>query len=422
MIAPGGAQRPGGNFTAIILLCQGKGREPIAINTKKTLLIILDGVGFGELPDAGDYDDQGSNTLANTALAVGGLTLPHLASFGLGNIGSLTGVPPVAAPRASYGKMVEVSKGKDSTTGHWELAGVITERQFPTFPYGFPGSLMQTFLKVTGCTGYLGNKTASGTAIIAELGEEHVKTGAPIVYTSADSVFQIAAHEEVIPLPQLYDICQRTRDGVCIGDFAVSRVIARPFVGPPGKFTRTGNRRDFSLVPPRKTLLDLLLDAGIRTVGIGKVDDLFAGRGLDSSYHSRTNAEGVEAVVREARGMASGMIVANLGDFDTLYGHRNDPQGFARALSAFDREVPRIVETLGAEDMLFITADHGNDPVTPSTDHSREYVPLLAFSKSKHQGVNLGIRASFADVGKTIAEYYDLRNSLAGQSFLAMVR
>lgn len=327
---------------------------------------------------------------------------------------------PVSAPRASYGKMVEVSKGKDSTTGHWEIAGLITDKEFPTFSQGFPKSLLEQFLQVTGCKGYLGNTVASGTAIIQELGAEHVRTGFPIVYTSADSVFQIAAHEEIIPLPQLYEICQRTRDEVCIDDFAVGRVIARPFVGKNGTFTRTANRRDFSVQPRGVTVLDLLMKAGISTVSIGKVDDLFAGRGLSTKIHTKSNAEGIDCIVRESKGMESGLIFANLVDFDMLYGHRNDPKGFALALEEFDRAIPRIQETLSAEDMLIITADHGNDPVTPSTDHSREYAPLLCFMKSKTVGANLGARKTFADLGKTIAGFFGVPNSLAGESFLSL--
>ena len=378
-------------------------------------------MGIGELPDARLYGDSGSHTLANTARAVGGLRVPNLESMGLGNIASIAGVKPSPAPRASFGKMAEVSKGKDSTTGHWELAGLITEREFPTFSRGFPRGLLDEFLQVTGCKGYLGNIVASGTVIIQDLGAEHVKTGYPIVYTSADSVFQLAAHEEVIPLPELYRICQLARDEVCVDDFAVGRVIARPFVGKEGKFTRTANRKDFSVQPHGATLLDLLMKAGIETVSVGKVDDLFAKRGIETSIHTKSNGEGIEYIVREGKRMSLGLIFANLVDFDTLYGHRNDPKGFASALEEFDRSVPEIVDTLGAGDMLIITADHGNDPVTPSTDHSREYAPLLCMMKSKKIGTNLGVRRTFADVGKTVAEFFGVSNSLAGGSFLSLV-
>jgi phosphopentomutase len=352
---------------------------------------------------------------------VGGLRLPHLASFGLGNIAPIKGIDPSPFPRASYGKMAEISKGKDSTTGHWEIGGLKLDREFPTFPLGFPESLLDTFLAVSGCKGYLGNKAASGTAIIEELGEKHVRTGYPIVYTSADSVFQIAAHEDVIPLQQQYDICRKTREEVCVGDYAVGRIIARPFIGNTGAFARTTNRRDFSLLPPAPTVLDVLKNAGIMTIGVGKIDDLFANQGLTRSFHTKTNAEGIEAIIRESSVLEQGLIFANLVDFDALYGHRNDPPGFASCLEAFDNELPRIVETMQAGDLLILTADHGNDPVTPSTDHSREYVPLLCFSKPKIVGTNLGIRSTFADLGKTVADLFGVRNQLSGTSFLSQV-
>lgn len=388
---------------------------------RKLVLIILDGVGIGELPDASLYHDVGSNTLANTAEAVGGLRLPNLERLGLGNVGRIKGVRPVASPRASYGTMAEVSKGKDSTTGHWEIAGLILDKEFPTFPEGFPSGLLQQFCERTGSRGFLGNKTASGTAIIQELGAEHVRTGFPIVYTSADSVFQIAAHEEVIPLRRLYAICEMTRTDVCVGRFAVGRVIARPFVGTAGNFVRTTNRRDFSLEPVGTTILDVLSDAGIETVGIGKVDDLFAGRGLKKKLHTTSNEEGIRCIIEESKRMTSGLIFANLVDFDTLYGHRNDPRGMAAALESFDGQLPRILETVGKDDVLMITADHGNDPVTPSTDHSREYVPVLCFSGGKRTGEDIGRRATFADAGKTVAEFFGVRNTLAGTSFLDRV-
>jgi phosphopentomutase len=396
-------------------------KEGLRLSDGKVVLVVLDGVGIGELPDAAQYGDQGSSTLANTAEVVGGLSLPVLGSLGLGNISAIRGVPPAAVPRASFGRMAPKSRGKDSTTGHWELAGLVLEKEFPTFPRGFPVSLMQKFLAVTGCKGFLGNKTASGTAIIKELGAEHVRTGYPIVYTSADSVFQIAAHEEVIPIPRLYEICTKTREQVCIGDSAVGRVIARPFVGTEGAFLRTTNRKDFSLNPPAGTLLDLLAANGIGTVGVGKVDDLFANRGLSRCRHTRTNTEGMEELVSRSAEMRRGFIIANLGDFDTLYGHRNDPPGFAAALEAFDASLPRLLETLRKGDLLLLTADHGNDPVMPSTDHSREYVPLLCVAGGRDEGTALGTRESFADVAATVAGYFGVRGSLAGSSFLPQV-
>lgn len=386
------------------------------------LLIVLDGVGVGELPDAARYGDEGSNTLANTARAVGGLRLPVLESWGLGNIIPVEGVRPTNSPRAFFGRMAQRSPGKDSTTGHWELAGLVLEKEFPTFPSGFPTALMQRFLAVTGCAGFLGNRTASGTAIMEKLGEEHVRTGFPIVYTSADPVFQIAAHEGVIPLKRLYEICQLTRDRVCTGANAVGRVIARPFIGTEGTFTRTTNRKDFSLDPPEPTLLDILHTHGLETAGVGKVDDLFANRGLGSTRHTHTNTEGVAEIIDRASRMGQGLIFANLGDFDTLYGHRNDPHGFARALEEFDAALPAIVETLRPGDVLIVTADHGNDPVAPSTDHSREYVPLLCFSPGEGAGRDLGTRGTFADVAKTVAEYFGMSDLMPGTSFLSQIR
>jgi phosphopentomutase len=375
-------------------------------------------VGCGELPDASLYGDAGSNTLVNTARAVGGLRLPSLARLGLGNIASIQGVPPAEQPAASFWRMAERSRGKDSTTGHWEIAGLIVEKAFPTFPGGFPAPLMDRFLAATGCAGYLGNRTASGTAIIQDLGNEHVRTGFPIVYTSADSVFQIAAHEEVIPLARLYDICRKTRTEVCTGEFSVGRVIARPFTGPGGHFARTTNRRDFSLPPQGTTLLDVLRGEGVRTTSIGKVDDLFDGRGIGEMHHSKSNDEGIAEIIRAASGAQEGLYYANLGDFDTLFGHRNDPRGFAGALEKFDAVVPEILATIRKGDILIITADHGNDPVSTSTDHSREYVPLLCYAPGGAAGARLGTRETFADVGKTVAEYFGVPNTLAGTSFL----
>jgi phosphopentomutase len=380
---------------------------------------VLDGVGIGASPDADVYGDVGSNTLANTAHAVGGLHLPHLASWGLGNIAPIQGVTPAVSPLAHYGSMAEKSGGKDSTTGHWELAGVVVRTPTPTYPRGFPDELMQTFMRETGCTGFLGNTTASGTVIIKDLGDEHCRTGHPIVYTSADSVFQIAAHEEVIPLPRLYEMCEITRTKVCVGPHEVGRVIARPFIGQPGAFTRTTNRKDFSLVPPEPTLLDRLPGAGSRTAGIGKIDDLFAERGLSTSNHTRTNAAGIEELIRVSRAMDAGFIFTNLGDFDTLYGHRNDPAGFAAALEAFDAALPALAATVRPGDLFIITADHGNDPVMPSTDHSREYVPLLCLAPGGRPGSPLGTRATFADVAATLGEYFGISNSFPGTSFLS---
>ncbi|MBI5386378.1 MAG: phosphopentomutase [Verrucomicrobia bacterium] len=386
----------------------------------KVLLLVLDGVGLGALPDAARYGDEGSHTLAHVAEAVGGLRLPNLASLGLGNIDPLRGVASVTEPRGCFGKAAQASRGKDSTTGHWEIAGLITEKEFPTYPRGFPAELVERFLQVTGCGGVLGNRAASGTSIMDELGAEHLRTGWPILYTSADSVFQIAAHEEVIPLERLYEICALARQQVCIGEHALSRVIARPFVGTPGQFSRTANRRDFSLAPSGPTLLDLLAGAGWPVVTVGKVDELFAGRGVSRAVHTKGNAEGVRRILELVATLDRGLVFANLVDFDTLYGHRNDAAGFARALEEFDAALPAILGALRAGDLLILTADHGNDPVTPSTDHSREYVPVLATRAGADGGKNLGTRPTYADIGKTVAEFFALENSLAGTSFLAM--
>ena len=347
--------------------------------------------------------------------------MPHLGAMGLGNIIPVSGVPPAPSPRASFGKLGCVSVGKDSTTGHWEIGGLIVETEFPTFPRGFPDGLMQRFMQATGVPGYLGNVPASGTAIIADLGDEHVRTGRPIVYTSADSVFQIAAHEEVIPLERLYDICRITRTRVCTGDDAVGRVIARPFLGSSGAYSRTTNRRDFSLPPSGDTVLDVLLGAGIPTTGIGKIEDLYAGSGLQAAIHTRNNAEGVAETVLAIRESRGGFVMTNLVDFDTLYGHRNDPRGFAAALEEFDRTLPAFDEVLRDEDILILTADHGNDPASLSTDHSREYVPLLWYSRAG-ASVPLGTRRSFADIGKSVAAVFGVENSLAGTSMLPLLR
>lgn len=389
------------------------------MKARKVLLLVLDGVGIGAAPDAAAYGDADSDTLGHLAEAVGGLRLPYLAELGLGNIAPLRGLPPAQPPRASFGKMAPASAGKDSTAGHWELAGLITRRPFPIYPTGFPPELMQRFVAATGCGGVLGNKPASGTAIIEELGEEHLRTGWPIVYTSADSVFQIAAHEQVIPLARLYEICHKTRHQVCVGQHEVSRVIARPFVGTPGAFVRTAHRRDFSVAPPSPTLLDVLTAAGVAVTTIGKVDELFAGRGVGLAIHTRSNAEALSALVEQGQRQASGLVFATLTDFDMLYGHRNDAAGFARALEALDAALTAVLETLAPEDLLILTADHGNDPTTPSTDHSREYVPLLVYRAGRAAGVDLGVRSSFADVGRTVADYFGVPNELDGQSFLA---
>jgi len=380
-------------------------------------IIILDGVGIGELPDSFKYGDEGSNTLVNIAKAVNGLNLPNLTKLGLGNIAEIKGIPSVSNPLASFGKMKEISKGKDSTTGHWEMAGLYVDLNFSYFPDGFQDDIISKFLSETGCKGVLGNKAASGTEIIMELGDKHVETGFPIVYTSADSVFQIAAHEDVIQLDKLYKICKITREKVLVSPVNIGRVIARPFVGTTGNYTRTVNRKDFSIDPPEKTILDILSENKITTVAIGKVNDLFNYRGITIQVKTKSNEEGCKKLLEYAKKVNRSLIFANLVDFDVYYGHRNDSEGFASALKDFDDFLPLLIESVDHDDAIVISADHGNDPTTPSTDHSREYVPLLFFRKNR-QGKDLGIRKTFSDVAKTAAEFFHVENSLKGESFL----
>ena len=384
---------------------------------KNFFVIVLDGVGIGELPDAGKYNDEGSNTLCNTASAVGGLKLPNLEALGYGNIEPIDGMKKVANPKASFGKMAELSQGKDSTTGHWELAGLHVKTDFSYFPDGFNSDIVNRFLKETGCEGILGNKPASGTEIIDELGKEHLETGFPIIYTSADSVFQIAAHEAIIPLKRLYEICAITREKVLAFPLQVGRVIARPFIGKPGTFTRTKNRKDFSLDPPEPTILDILSKNNITTIGIGKINDLFNYKGIKKQLLTKSNEEGCEQLMKSAGETKGSFIFANLVDFDVYFGHRNDPVGFAQKLEEFDQFLPDLLNRLDESDRLVITADHGNDPTTPSTDHSREYVPLLFYWKGV-QGKNLGVRRTFSDVAKTAADFFNVDNNLNGVSFL----
>lgn len=382
---------------------------------KRAIILLLDGVGVGELPDAAEYGDKGSNTLKNTAEVCGGLMLPNLGSLGLGNIVRIKGVTPEASPRGWYGKMNEISKGKDSTTGHWEIAGVVLERPFPVYPHGFPKEVISAFESRTKRR-VLGNRTASGTAIIEELGEEHLRTGSLIVYTSADSVFQIAAHEDVVPPERLYEYCEIARS-ILTGDHGVARVIARPFVGNPGNYKRTERRRDFSMLPPEDTLLDVLERKGVPVVGVGKIDDLFAQRGITRSLHTVNNNDCTDYTLKAIDETETGLVFANFVEFDMEWGHRNDVEGFGNGLEELDRRLPEVTGKLRSGDLLFVTADHGNDPTTPSTDHSREYVPILAFDPDRESGRDLGTRDSFADLGATIGEIFGvaMRN---GTSFL----
>lgn len=387
---------------------------------KRAIVIVLDSMGAGECADSCLYGDQGSNTLAHTALAVGGLNLPHLQKLGLGNIIDIKGVPPVDLPRAAYGKMQEKSPGKDTTTGHWELMGLVLEQAFPTYPDGFPPELISEFERHIGRK-TLGNVVASGTEIIKELGLTHMRTGYPIVYTSADSVFQIAAHEEIIPLETLYQYCRIARN-ILQGEHAVGRVIARPFIGEPGSFVRTANRHDFSREPDT-TVLDHIKINGQMVIGVGKINDIFAGRGISESYPTVDNQDGINKILEILQRDFNGLAFANLVDFDQLYGHRNDPDGYARALEEFDQRLPEILDLLSSEDWLIITADHGCDPTTSSTDHSREYVPLLVYGPGVKSGINLGCRESFADVAATLAEYLEVSSEkLAGTSFYSCLK
>ncbi len=388
---------------------------------KRVILIILDSLGIGSCPDSCNFGDHDCNTIGNTALAVGGLDLPAMQKLGIGNISSIEGVPPATQAQASFGKMQERSAGKDTTTGHWEMMGLVLEQAFPTYPNGFPQQIISEFEEMIGRK-TIGNKVASGTVIIEEMGEEHMLTGFPIVYTSADSVFQIAAHEEVIPLEELYEMCRKARR-LLTGEHAVGRVIARPFIGSPGKFIRTAHRHDFSL-KPAGNVMTRIVEAGQKVVGIGKISDIFAGVGVSESHPVESNHEAVEVIIREIGKDYDGLIFANLVDFDQSFGHRRDPHGYAGALKEFDLSLPNILDSLKDNDLMIISADHGCDPtVGYSTDHTREYVPLLVYGRPLKAGIDLGTRSSFADIGKTIAEYLGIdAEGLAGISFYGQVR
>lgn len=381
----------------------------------RVILIVMDGVGVGGLPDAPEYGDAGANTLSSISKTVGGLSLPCLQSLGLGLTGEFEGIIKVKKPLASYGVMRELSKGKDTITGHWEMAGVVSEKPFPTYPRGFPPEVIGEFEQRTGRK-VIGNRPASGTEIIKELGGLHMKTGALIVYTSADSVFQIAAHEDVVSVEELYEICKKARE-ILVGPRNVCRVIARPFTGAsPVDFRRTERRRDFALPPPETTVLDVLKENSIPVAAVGKVSDMFSGRGFSSTVKSSGNSDSMAKIISGLSSLKNGLIFSNLTDFDTLYGHRNDPSGFARALREFDSELSGLIPLLGVEDFLILTADHGNDPTTPGTDHTREYVPLL-FYNTGLRPKDLGIRDGLWDIGATIADVFGVRFG-KGKSFL----
>jgi phosphopentomutase len=382
-------------------------------------LIVLDGAGIGAMPDAPEWGDAGSDTFGHICESRE-VRLPNLQSLGLGNIRRLTGVAKTEKPRGCYGKCALKSNGKDTTTGHWEMAGIILERAFPTYPDGFPEEIVDEFISKTGVPGILGNIPASGTEIIKELGEEHTKTGKPIVYTSADSVFQIAAHEEVITLDRLYEICEIARN-ILRGEHEVGRVIARPFLGEPGAFYRTENRHDYAVSPPRENLLPLLSGEGLEVVCIGKIASIFDSTGVTQDLTAKNNEQTIDQTIRALQEDSHGLIFSNLVDFDMLYGHRRDTEGYARALEHFDTRWPEIEAAMREGDLIIITADHGNDPTYPGTDHTREYAPLIVFGKGSRAGVNLGTRGSLADIGKTIAENFGLKLD-AGASFLAQIQ
>ncbi len=383
---------------------------------KRGIIVVLDSLGVGELPDAAEYGDVGSNTLVNTASYAGGLSLPNLNHLGLCNIASYPSkIQPPHHILGNYGKLREASKGKDTTTGHWEMMGVVLEHPFPVFPQGFPEEVMMPFEKAIGRK-VLGNQVASGTQIIEKLGKEHMETGFPIIYTSADSVFQIAAHEDIIPIDALYEMCLQARR-ILKGEYEVGRVIARPFVGEPGSFVRTPNRKDFSRKPPHDTFLDMLKADGKTVAAVGKIEDIFAGQGITEAIHTKDDQDGIEVTLKFMEQVDRGVIFTNLVNFDAQFGHRNDAEGYGRHLEEIDEQISRLIQAGQPGDLIIFTGDHGCDPTTPSTDHSREYTPLLVYGKDTKQGVDLGIRETFADIAATFAEGFGMKWPYAGKSF-----
>lgn len=384
---------------------------------QRVIWIVLDSVGMGALPDAGDFGDAGANTIAHTVQACGGLELPRLRSLGYGNIDGMQGVEPVAQPMGAYGRLQECSRGKDTTIGHWEMIGIHTKEPFPTYPQGFPHEVMEEFLRLTGCKGYLGNCVASGTQIIQELGEEHEKTGFPIIYTSADSVFQIAASEAVIPPEELYEICRKARQ-LLTGAHNVARVIARPFIREGGTYVRTANRRDFSRQPSGENLLSYMKEAGMHVAAVGKIEDIFDGVGITEAIHTKNNMDGMDQTLAYMTSIPSGLIFTNLVEFDSKWGHRRDALGYGKGLEEFDGRLAEVLEAMEEQDLLVITADHGCDPTYQGTDHTREYVPVLWYSKAKEfkAGVNLHTGDTFGDMGQTIADLLGVRRLAIGRS------
>lgn len=382
---------------------------------KRVILIVLDSVGIGELPDSANYGDIGSDTLGNISKAVKGISLPNMEKIGLGHITDIKNINKVQSPTGAFGKCAELSIGKDTVTGHWEIAGLVLREPLNTYPNGFSEEIIKEFEEKIGRR-IIGNKVASGTEIIKELGEEHVKTGYPIVYTSADSVFQIAAHEEVISLDELYKMCKIARE-MFVGEKVIGRIIARPFRYINGEFTRTANRRDFALDPFEKTMLDYIKQKGLNVMAVGKIEDIYNKKGITEAVHINGNMDGVDKTLEYMKKDKDGLIFTNLVDFDMLYGHRNDFEGYAKALIEFDNRVPEIISNMKDEDVLILTADHGCDPTTGSTDHSREYVPVLIYGKQIKSGINIGIRNSYCDIGKTVLSLLNVENILYGESF-----
>lgn len=384
---------------------------------KRVILIVLDSVGIGELPDAEFFNDKGSHTLDNTFNACKGLSLPNLKKLGLGNIEGVNSLGKEKCVKGSFGKAMEKSMGKDTITGHWEIAGVITKTPLKTYPNGFPEDIIEEFKEKAKVEGILGNKVASGTEIIKELGKEHIKTKYPIVYTSADSVFQIAAHEEVIPLDKLYDMCKKAREFL-VGDKIIGRVIARPFIGKEGNFTRTSNRHDYALDPFSKTILDYIKENNMEVKSVGKIKDIFNSKGITEGISTKSNMDGVDKTLNFMKEDFSGLIFTNLVEFDMNFGHRNDAIGYGKALEDFDNRMEEIFNAMKKEDILIITADHGCDPTTLSTDHSREYIPILVYGENIKENINIGVQSSFSNIGKTILDYLSIDNNIYGESFL----
>lgn len=385
----------------------------------RVILFIMDSVGIGALPDAENFGDVGANTLGNIAISQGGIDLPNLQRLGLGNIDNIVGIEPVQSPLGAFGRSSEVSHGKDTTTGHWELAGLHLTKPFQTFPEGFPMDIIDVLENKIGRK-VLGNKPASGTAILDELGEEHMKTGHPIVYTSADSVLQIAAHEDIIPLEELYSMCKIARE-IMMGDNAVARIIARPFIGEPGNFVRTSNRRDYSLDPSGETVLDIAKKEGLDVIAIGKIEDIFNGKGITHAVHTKDNMDGIDKTIEYIQKDNNGIIFTNLVEFDSHYGHRRDPKGYKKALEEMDKRIPEILDAMKDGDIIIFTADHGNDPTYKGSDHTREYIPIVIYGKQIKNNINIGTRKSFADIATTISHIFEMPSTGKGESFKDLI-